>query len=432
MSMSRGGVVVLDDDPTGTQSAAEVPVLLDVDRDWLRSWFAAHEPSPVYVLTNTRAMPANAAREVVSHVTAAARACWPDAQIVLRGDSTLRGHVLPEYLGAVGSARPPLLLVPAMPHAGRVTLDGTHFLRRGTTLVRLDQTEFARDGDFGYSTSDLLGWADERSDGFFAAERGICVTLATLRKEGPAAVEGALRKTHLGDGAVVCVPDAESLEDLVTIRDGLGAARNDGIDVVVRCAPPFAALVADRLAPGLVDLPRAADRILVVVGSYVATTTAQLAELRRRRPDTVIDVNLERLLDEPKAYQKLLAYEVTARWEAGGPAVLSTPRRGPRSGVVSDALGMRVAMAMAHVLDFLGEPPGFLIGKGGITSALLVRNGLGASEAWVQGSPRAGLSLWDVPARDGRDAPATPFVVFAGNVGEESGLADLLDEVVNE
>ena len=50
----------------------------------------------------------------------------PDAAVVLRGDSTLRGHLLEEYLGlrdvVTPSGWPVLLLVPALPSAGRITI----------------------------------------------------------------------------------------------------------------------------------------------------------------------------------------------------------------------------------------------------------------------------------------------------------------------
>ena len=37
----------------------------------------------------------------------------------------------------------------------------------------------------------------------------------------------------------VCVPDAETAEDLALIADGLRAADREGLHVAVRCAPAF-------------------------------------------------------------------------------------------------------------------------------------------------------------------------------------------------
>src|SRR4051794_37515053 len=158
-------LVVLDDDPTGTQAAAGVDVLLD--------WQAplAFDPRhAVHVLTNARALDARGARATVEAAARAARRRWPDARAVLRGDSTLRGHVTEEYdavCAAYGLDAPPLLLVPALPSAGRLTVRGVHVLDG----IPLHETEYARDGVFSYATSDLAAWAEARSGGRFRADR---------------------------------------------------------------------------------------------------------------------------------------------------------------------------------------------------------------------------------------------------------------------
>ena len=142
--MTIGGLVVLDDDPTGTQAVAGVPVLVDLSPGFLRSWFAEHPPQPVYVLTNSRALPPAGARQIVASVARAVRACWPAARFACRGDSTLRGHVSEEYEGIADGAAPVLLLAPAMPAAGRVTIGGLHFLITNGVKVALSATEYAR------------------------------------------------------------------------------------------------------------------------------------------------------------------------------------------------------------------------------------------------------------------------------------------------
>src|SRR6476661_3428684 len=99
-------LVVLDDDPTGTQSVANLPVLTRWDVEDF-SWAFTHRingrrPDAVYVLTNTRSLdPAEAAvrnEEVVRNALAAADLLADDAGsrlrlgFVSRSDSTLRGH----------------------------------------------------------------------------------------------------------------------------------------------------------------------------------------------------------------------------------------------------------------------------------------------------------------------------------------------------
>jgi len=88
-------LIVLDDDPTGTQSVADLPVLTSwetADFDWA----LAQGAPAVYVLTNTRSLdPESAARrnrEIVAHATSAAADAGTPIAFVSRGDSTLRGH----------------------------------------------------------------------------------------------------------------------------------------------------------------------------------------------------------------------------------------------------------------------------------------------------------------------------------------------------
>ena len=153
--------VVLDDDPTGTQAVHDVPVLLRWSPDTLGK---ALEASPsVHLLTNARALTAEGAEQVTFDGARTARMVAPESRLVLRGDSTLRGHLLAEYRAVVRAAfadrEPVLMLVPALPAAGRVTLAGVHY----AGSVPVHQTAYARDGLFAYRSSRLLEWAEERT-----------------------------------------------------------------------------------------------------------------------------------------------------------------------------------------------------------------------------------------------------------------------------
>ena len=102
----------------------------------------------------------------------------PDARLVLRGDSTLRGHLLEEYRGVSATSIcpgewPPLLLVPALPSAGRVTVGGVHLFERDGRRVPLHETEYARDGVFALrATRGCSRGRRSARDGLFAARAG--------------------------------------------------------------------------------------------------------------------------------------------------------------------------------------------------------------------------------------------------------------------
>ncbi|CAN5440796.1 hypothetical protein BH11ACT1_BH11ACT1_01130 [soil metagenome] len=172
-------LVVLDDDPTGTQSVSDLPVLLrweESDFRWAFEPRAGRAPAAVYVLTNTRSLDAaeveSRTREAVTHALAAAEATGLTVAFVSRSDSTLRGHypLEPDVIAAVlrertGQQVDGVVIVPAFPDAGHITIGGVHYVRTNGTLTAVAETEFARDATFGYVHSDLAGYVEEKSAG---------------------------------------------------------------------------------------------------------------------------------------------------------------------------------------------------------------------------------------------------------------------------
>ena len=88
-------LVILDDDPTGTQTVHDVTVLTTWAEAVLTD--ALLDPDPaVFILTNARSMtPAEAEtlnREVAANLQAASLATRRGFAVISRSDSTLRGH----------------------------------------------------------------------------------------------------------------------------------------------------------------------------------------------------------------------------------------------------------------------------------------------------------------------------------------------------
>lgn len=414
--------VLLDDDPTGPQLSAGVPALLR----WLPQDLAAAlsvRPATVHVITNTRALDPAVAGKVTRDAAAAVRAADPGCRLVLRGDSTLRGHLVEEY-DAVRDAAfpgtdPVLLLVPAMPSAGRLTIGGVHHLVRGGRPVPLSRTEYAADGCFAYSTARLLEYAEERSYGRFPAALGREIPADRLRAGGPTVVADAL-STAAGSGPAVVAPDAETIDDLEVIRAGLDLAQRRGTPVITRCAPTFAALLAGGVAP-VVPVPPAPDGILVVCGSYVPNTARQLAALRDRTGARFIEVNLRALVSERPGEEIARAAGAAGQaLTATGMAVLTTPRDRPAD-LVDLTAGQRIAVNLARTAAAVTPRPSVVVTKGGITSAVTLRDGFGVHRADVAGPLLTGVSLW----RPAGGRPA--FAIFPGNVGEAGTLADLVE-----
>src|SRR5574338_192124 len=88
-------VVVLDDDPTGTQTVHGVPVLTEWPVEALAAELTSDDPA-VYLLTNSRSLPLAEAqalnRETGLRISLAQAQTGRRAVVISRSDSTLRGH----------------------------------------------------------------------------------------------------------------------------------------------------------------------------------------------------------------------------------------------------------------------------------------------------------------------------------------------------
>lgn len=227
--------VVLDDDPTGTQSVADLPVLMTWKQEDFLWAFATGKPA-VYVMINSRSLaPADAEqvnREAVDAALAAAKEAGVEVAFVSRSDSTLRGHfplepktISEEIEKATGEAVDGIVIVPAFGDAGRITVGGTHYAGSADNgYIPVGETEFAADATFGYKSSFLLDWTAEKTGGDIPAESVLVLDLTVLRSDHKAA---ASLLTSAKNGTVIAV-DIVTEDDLRLLALALIASEKAG------------------------------------------------------------------------------------------------------------------------------------------------------------------------------------------------------------
>jgi uncharacterized protein YgbK (DUF1537 family) len=93
------------------------------------------------------------------------------------------------------------------------------------------------------------------------------------------------------------------------------------------------------------------------------------------------------------------------------------------------AVSRQVSTAVVEVVRRIVTEykPRFVVAKGGITSSDVASRGLGIERAVVRGPMLPGIvSLWEP-----RNGPARgiPYIVFAGNVGGPTSLADVVEKL---
>ncbi|HEY9292304.1 MAG TPA: four-carbon acid sugar kinase family protein [Microlunatus sp.] len=405
--------IVLDDDPTGTQSATGVKVLLDSDADLLTA--ALTDADSVYVQTNSRALHEPAAIDLVRRIRndgeEAGRRLGDTVRFVLRGDSTLRGHVFAETEQFLdGDAV--MIFVPAFPDGGRTTRDGVHYVRIGDRELPADRTEYAEDPVFPFSTGNLADYVREKSE-----RTPVPVELSAVRDDQLAAI---MIKAEPGS---VILPDVVDQHDVEAIARAIDEAEAQGRTVVIRSAAPLAAALAGVTSQGLLDRPLVDQPVptLLVCGSHTAGATAQLEPVIKTWGAAAV-VDTDQALDEPVAAGHAVAEIAARQLEQQSLAIIASDRVRRTTDSTLDH-GERVMAALTTAVDDLADRVGVVIAKGGITSAEVARTGLGARSALVLGQVLTGVSVWQLKTSNGR---RVLYVVVPGNVGGPSTLTDVL------
>ncbi len=435
-------LVVLDDDPTGTQTVHDVPVFTDYETDSIIAGMQAKQIL-FFLLTNSRSFSAEKTerehRKIARNICRAARETNEDFLILSRGDSTLRGHwpletaVLKDELKANGYALDGEILCPFFPEGGRVTAGDVHYVRQGDEYIPAGETEFARDATFGYHASNLKDWVEEKTGGAILAKDVLSASLEELRGDLNAVKEKLMRL----NGGVMIV-NAVEYTDLEAFVLALLDAMEQGKRYIFRCAAALPRVLGGiQPAPLLTGAQLCSDCEnggLVVVGSHVKRSTQQLQSLLSL--DGLCPIELD---SDLALRPELLAAEIQRAAKAaddaisaGKTAVLYTKRTllNPEGMTPEEklALSVSIANAVTETIKNINVQPSFIIAKGGITSSETATAALCAKRAWVLGQAAAGVPVWKLGPES--RYPDLPYIIFPGNVGSADTLKEIVAEII--
>jgi uncharacterized protein YgbK (DUF1537 family) len=437
-------LLVLDDDPTGSQAVHGVSAVTTPDLEVILEALEA-PGSTCFVLTNSRSLPETEAIQRAHDLAIMAieleKRLGGIVEVISRSDSTLRGHVMPEISELVATRRESggrgydgVLLIPSYLEAGRFTASNIHWARVGNDVVAVGETEFARDATFSYQNSDLRSFLEEKSNGAIAASDVHAISLADIRRGGPDRVAEILLDVRDGEFVVVNCVDYADLEVVVL---GLLSVEGKGRAFLYRTGPSFVQVLAglDVIAPldaaSIWPEQPPAGHGLVVVGSHVGLTNRQVEVLLARGGIERIVVDADSLLDPSQAAAAIRSCILAARQALGEHDVLLITSRTLLVGTSGDeSLGIARAVSagvVAIVGALLSERPAWVISKGGITSHDVLVNALGVRRAEVIGQLFAGFVSVFRAVESRPEALGMPCIVFAGNVGGDNSLADAVD-----
>lgn len=444
--MFSARIVVLDDDPTGTQTVHDVPVYTDWTRETLAAAFEDGAPL-FFILTNSRSFSREETtlvhKEIACALSDAARKTGVDFLLISRGDSTLRGHypleteILKETLESYSDLRfDGEIICPYFKEGGRFTIGNVHYVHEGEFLTPAGATEFAGDKTFGYQSSHLGEYVEEKSCGKYRKEDCIYISLEDLRAQHYDAVTDQLLQAS---GFQKIIVNAVDDCDVKVFSVCWLRAMKSGKRFMARSAAGLVKAIGNISPKPLLSREELVDSTfpaggLIIVGSHVRKTCMQLNALKASvQPFAFLEFHVADYFTEGNLERE--TQDVLARTEnllkTGQTVVIYTSRELLIPDTVNkDAIlkfSVNISEALTSIVHLLECKPKFIIAKGGITSSDVATKGLGIKKARVMGQIRKGIPVWMTGAES--KFPDTPYIIFPGNVGEIDTLKEIAEEL---
>ncbi|MBD3307192.1 four-carbon acid sugar kinase family protein [candidate division KSB3 bacterium] len=433
-------IVVLDDDPTGIQTIHGCLLVTQWDQQALRTAFADACPF-FYIFTNTRAHHPDQVREIITeavqNVIQVNQTVGDQLLFISRSDSTLRSHFPLEITTIMqvveresGTPIDLVFLVPAFFEAGRVTRNDTHYLREGDRDIPTSDTEFAKDAVFGYTSSHLPTYIEEKTGGQVQAQDVRSISLEALRAQDSTSIYKTLNNVPTSTFVVV---NAETYADLDRFAEVVHRLIADGKQVLFQSAASVVKALThtpDKPLLGREIVSEASDGSgLFIIGSHVRKTSLQLNHLVTSSGIHPIEIDVAAVLTSPIEQLQAVSQQIRSASQSGHTPAVYTSREELRFQTTAERLqaGQQISQFLADLVAQLPVRPAYLVAKGGITSHDVLVKGLQVSSARVLGQILPGVPVIALPA--GHRLGAIPYIIFPGNVGDEAALAAIFQKL---
>ncbi|MDA0196406.1 MAG: hypothetical protein O2887_15160 [Bacteroidetes bacterium] len=431
-------LVVLDDDPTGTQTVYDIPVLTEWSTESIHKEFQSKTPL-FYILTNSRALQERdaieLAREIGRNLTKASSETGRGFRVISRSDSTLRGH----YPAEVDALEQQLdkktnkhIIIPFFFEGGRLTIEDIHYVREGNNLIPAAETSFAQDATFGYKSSNLKEWVEEKSKGKISRDSVGSITIQDIRAGGPSKIADIL--THSINPVIVV--NSVTQRDAEVIALGMLMAEQRGASFIMRSAASIvSALGGLKTKPILskedLNISNSGGS-LTIVGSYQPKSSRQLEHLLQNADCHSVLLDVKNVLSEESTvnYIQQTTDEINKALSAEKNVVIYTSRELVTSASPEKSLDIvtRVSSCLVDIVGRLKSRPRFIISKGGITSSDVATKSLKTKRATVLGQILPGVPVWRLDSSS--KFPNMVYIVFPGNVGEVESMTGVVQKLM--
>ncbi len=439
-------IIIFDDDPTGSQTVYGCPLLLNWDEKSLEAAFREHSQL-IFILANTRSLSSALAEKKIIEICLALKNFFlregyskDDYFYISRGDSTLRGHgvlepaTIAEELGPFDAT----FHIPAFLEGGRTTEDGIHYLNG----IPVHETDFGRDKLFGFSTSNLAQWIEEKSFGKIELKNILHLDIKQLDialydEDGFELLLTFLSKLENNISVIV---DAKLSDHLKILAKAIKIVSKEK-RFLFRTAASFINSLSGlppstKTTSDLVSLKsKTADFKykpgLIIVGSHVQLATAQLEILLKDNSCEGLEIPVSKLADIfileecqqlISELESVLLSKIETILDNKKVPVVYTTREEIQFSSNSERMnfGLFLAEFMAILVGQITSKLGYIISKGGITTQLLLQKGLKLNQVNLKGQILPGLSIVQCISKNNN----LPVITFPGNLGNKKTLLE--------
>ena len=427
-------VFVLDDDPTGAQTVHNASFLTQWSLDVLLS--ERYQPEEAtFLLINTRAKTEEQAVKINTDLgmefSKLSRQLKIPISVISRSDSTLRGHFPAEVdalAEGMGNSHDGIIFIPFFIQGGRYTIDNVQYVSDGSMLAPVAQTPFAKDSAFGYESSNLCDWIEEKTRGRVSSEEVISVSIDEIRIGGPDVVEEKLRQMNRSD---MCIINSADMRDLDVVALAiLRLQYKYGKNYLIRSSASFVrSRLGQREKPILNKEEMGyADKGggLILVGSHVPGSTSQLESLLDLPNVYGLELEVEKVLRKDKEHTASVIERANMLLNESKDTVIYTSRNVITGSSPEEYLeiGAIIANAMTAVVAGISAKPRYVISKGGMTSSNIILNALNIKRATVPGQISPGVLVLQMGSES--KYPGSKLILFPGNVGGSTAISEVI------
>ena len=440
-------IIVIDDDPTGSQSVHDCLLLLNWNYQTLLKGLKSNS-SLLFILANTRSLSEKEVKKRLKEICTNLYKISLDENIkddlifVSRGDSTLRGHnflephLINKYLGPFDAT----FHIPAFLEGNRITLDGKHFVDG----IPAHKTTFAKDNIFGYETNDLKRLLYEKSR--YKIKLNNIKNLNSIEKYSVCELTSYIRNLKNNTHVIVDIDRFSQLEKFSEIIRGLIKNKK----FLFRTAASFLKTISNTKNTDKENSYYSQLRIsnkqkkflpgLIIVGSHTEISTKQFKKLLELNLFKAIELDIENfykiylLKDKETEISQLKKYILTKTRETIKNSLIPVIFTSRKVKILEDNFIQMdfynsLSCFISQIVEDIKYEIGYLISKGGLTTNTILNSSFNIDYVYLEGQIYSGVSL--VRARL-MNNNYLPVITFPGNLGNDHSLVEVWKAIENK